>query len=76
MRNDEGKIESQKKVHTRICVREITLLAACLPMSFLSLFCLLPRLFLLRFYVEKNIFAPEPSTPQPPSVYGPAIYIF
>ena len=31
MRNQEGKIELQKEIHRRICVRQITFLAARAP---------------------------------------------
>ena len=52
MRNQEEKIELQKKIHRRICVIDIRAwLHAFLPMSLFDYF--------LRFYVEKNIFTPE-----------------
>ena len=50
MRNQEVKIELQKKVHRRICVRDITFLAACPSSS--VIFCRFFRL--LRFYEEKH----------------------
>ena len=52
MRNQEEKIELQKKVHRRICLRDITLLAARPPsyVIFLSFFRL------LRFYEKKKMF--------------------
>ena len=55
MRNQEGKIEVVKKVHLRICLRDITFLAARPSSGFLPTTCLLVFL-LLRFYLEKNIF--------------------
>ena len=46
-----------KKEHKRVCVRDITFLAAHLSMSFFIAFiCLLPRFRLLQFYV-RNVFA-------------------
>ena len=47
MRNQERKIDLQKKVHRRICVREITFLTAlhffsCLSFCFLLLFSSIP----------------------------------
>ena len=44
MRNQEGKIELQKKVHRRICMRDIAFLAARPPSYvpfFVAFFCLL-----------------------------------
>ena len=56
----EKKIKSNKKVHRRISVREVTFLAAR-PHSYI-IFCrflrLLPPFRLLRFYVQKK-FPPE-----------------
>ena len=43
MRNQEGKIELQKKLHRRICVRDITFLTAHPP--FYATFCCFLRLF-------------------------------
>ena len=78
MKNKEEKIEFQKKVHRRIFVRDITLLAAC-PSCYV-IFCCFFRL--LRFYEEKKILlqkmvgglAPSDPTlpPSSPSVHGPA----
>ena len=46
-----------KKEHRRVCVRDITFLAAHLSTSFfIAFFCLLPRFSFLQFYV-RNIFA-------------------
>ena len=53
MRIQEEKIELLKKVHRRICVRDITFLAACHLMSFfLSTSSLSSTLILLR---KKNL---------------------
>ena len=61
MRIQEEQIELQKKVERRICVKDISFLAAR-PSSYV-IFCrffrLLPPFCLLRFHVEKNIFATE-----------------
>ena len=55
MRNQKEKIELQKKVHRRICVRNITFLAArpSLYIIFFRFFSLLPALRLFQFFVEK-----------------------
>ena len=45
MRNQKGKIELQKKVHRRICVRDITFLTARSLYLFLLLSWLLPPTF-------------------------------
>ena len=74
MRNQEEKIELQKKVRRRVCVRDIIFLAARTP--FHVIFCRFFRL--LQFYEEKNFFcrkkwgASAPCFP-PPSVYGPVV---
>ena len=61
MRNQEGKIELQKKEHRRICLRVNTFLAARPPsyIIFCRFFLLLPAFGLFRFYVQKFFFAPE-----------------
>ena len=74
MRNQERKIELQKKVHSRICIRDITFLAAHPPSYVIS--CRFLRL--LHFYVEKIFFAPENGgglTSSPPSAYSPVLFI-
>ena len=56
MRIQEVKIELQKRVHKRICVRDITFLAAC-PNYYVicwNVFCLLLLFGPLQFYVEKE----------------------
>ena len=54
IKNQEGKIELQKKVFVRICVRDIKLLAS-FPHSYVFFLFLFFRFFcLLRFYVEKK----------------------
>ena len=57
MRNQEGKIELQKKVHARICVRDITFLAARPPFMVISscFFHQLPPFCLVQFYEKKQI---------------------
>ena len=61
MRIQEKKIELQKKVYRRICVRDITFLATR-PSSYVII-CRTFRLFisirLLQLHVEKKDFAPE-----------------
>ena len=79
MRNQEGRTELQKKVHRRICVRNITFFGYM--SSFLCHFCrffrLLPPFRLVRFYIKK-IFALENGGGEgrlvlpAPSVYSPA----
>ena len=71
MKIQDGKIELQKKVHRRICVRDVTYLATC-PPSYV-IFCRFFRV--LRFKVEKNTFAlknggapPIPSLPPLPAL--------
>ena len=51
--SSKKKTDLQKKLHRRICVRDITFLAAR-PLSYV-IFRLLPNFRLLRFYVEKKI---------------------
>ena len=51
MRNQEENIELQKKVPSRICVRDIPFLAACSPCSVIFRRFFRP----LRFYEEKKI---------------------
>ena len=61
MRIQEKKIELQKKVHRRICVRDITFLATR-PSSYViicSIFRLFVSILLLQLHVEKKDFAPE-----------------
>ena len=60
MRIQEEKTELQKKVHRRICMKAITLLAAHPPSNviFYRFFRLLPPFPLLQSYIEKN-FPPE-----------------
>ena len=56
MRNQETKTELQKKVHRRICVRDITFLAPH-PSHFLSLFfffCLLPSPTQVTYLLNDN----------------------
>ena len=48
MRNQEGKIELQKKVHKRICLKYITFLAARPP------FCLFAAFFFYSFPLLKR----------------------
>ena len=59
--NQEGKIELQKKVDRRICLRENTFLAARPPsyVIFCCFFLLLPAFGLFRFYVQKIFLAQE-----------------
>ena len=61
MRNQKEKIELQKKVHRRICVRNITFLAArpSLYVIFFRFFSLLPAFRLFQFFCRKNVFTPE-----------------
>ena len=58
MRNQEEKFELQKKVRRRVCVSQITFLAAHPPfyVIFCRFFRLLPSFRLLQFSVEKNVF--------------------
>ena len=55
MRNQEKKTELQKKVHRRICVRDITFLTPH-PSHFLSLFffCLLPSPTQVTYLLNDN----------------------
>ena len=59
--NQEGKIELQKKVDRRICLRDNTFLAARPPsyVIFSRFFLLLTAFGLFRFYVQKVFLAPE-----------------
>ena len=61
MRNQEGKIELQKKVDRRICLRDSIFLAPRPPsyIIFCRFFLLLPAFGLFRFYVQKFFFAQE-----------------
>ena len=67
MRIQEKRIELWKKVHRRICVREVTFLAARSPYVIFS-----RRFCLFQFYVEQK-FVPENGggLAPPPSVYSP-----
>ena len=57
----EGKTELHKKVHTRICMRDITFLAARPPtyVIFCRFFLLFLLFRLLEFYIEKKKFTTE-----------------
>ena len=62
MRNQEEKMELHKKVHKRICVKDITFfwLHALLPMSFfVVLFSPTPSFLSTPILLRKNNFAPE-----------------
>ena len=80
MRIQEENTKLHKKVERRICVRDITLLAAH-PPSYV-IFCrfihLLSPFGLLQFYVEKKTLLQKmvgAGFPLPPNVYGPVSYI-
>ena len=57
MRNQEGKIDLEKKVYRLNCVRDITFrLHTLLLMSFFVIFCLLHPSLLLQYNMGKSCF--------------------
>ena len=80
MKIQAEKIESQKKVHRKTCVRDINFLDAR-PTSYViscCIFRLLPPFRLLRFYTKEKVLlqkmvvvGAEELAPPSPSVYGP-----
>ena len=64
MRTQEEQRELQKKVHRRICVRDISFLTARPPIY--VIFRLLPPFCLLQFYVEKIFLIQKMEEAAPP----------
>ena len=54
MRNQEGKIELQIKIHRRICARDITFLTACSPV------CIFVAFFVYSFPLSSAALAEWP----------------